>query len=338
MPIEMKFPKLFLQLATVAAALLAGFFLTPAGRAQPEPEITDSRFLFIFDTSADMKKRLPAVQTELIQLLSTSLGSQLRGGDSIGVWTFDKDLRTGQFPLLHWSPDDAVTIAASINKLVGKQRYANGTSFNALQPLLNQVIQSSERLTVLIFCDGEDEINWTPYDPGINEVFQQRLAEEKKSRQPFVLVLRTQFGQYAGCTVNFPPGMVSFPEFPPPPVLEPVSPPPPAPVAAPPPIGPPLIIVGTNVEAKWPPPPAPPLPTNPAPVMPTNIVPTAPTNLVAPTNMAAHSSETPGPDRKGELAIGAALLVAAVALGALAIFNRRRPDRSSLITRSMRKD
>jgi hypothetical protein len=338
MPIEMKFPKLFFQRATVAVALLAGFILTPAGRAQPEPGITDSRFLFIFDTSADMKKRLPAVQAEVNELMSTSLGGQLRGGDSIGVWTFDKDLRTGQFPLQYWSPDDAVTIASSINKLVGKQHYANGTRFNALQPLLNQVIQSSERLTVLIFCDGEDEINWTPYDPGINQVFQQRLAELKKSRQPFVLVLRTQFGQYAGCTVDFPPGMVSFPEFPPPPVLEPASQPPPAPVAAPPPvIGPPLIIVGTNVEAKWPPP-APPLPTNPAPVMPTNVIPAAPTNLVAPTNTVAHSSETPGPDRKGELAIGAALLVAAVALGALAIFNRRRPDRSSLITRSMRKD
>ena len=103
---------------------------------KPQPGITDSRFLFIFDTSADMKKRLPAVQTELNELLSTGLGGQLRAGDSIGVWTFDKDLRTGQFPLQHWSPDDAVTIAASINKFVGKQRYANGTRFDALQPLL----------------------------------------------------------------------------------------------------------------------------------------------------------------------------------------------------------
>ena len=338
MPFEMKFPKLFLRRELPAVTLLAGFLLIPAGRAQPEPGIIDNRFLFIFDTSADMKRRLPAVQTELIQLLSTSLGSQLRGGDTIGVWTFDKDLRTGQFPLQLWTPDDAVTVASSINKLVGKQHYSNGTSFNALQPLLNQVIQSSERLTVLIFCDGEDEIRWTPYDSGINQVFQQRLAELKKSRQPFVLVLRTQFGQYAGCTVNFPPGMVSFPEFPPPPVLEPVSPQPPAPVAAPPSTGPPLIIVGTNVEAKWPPLPPPPLPTNPVPVIPTNVVPAAPTNWNVPTNMVATSPGNSGPDRKGELAIGAALLVAAAALGALAIFNRRRPDRSSLITRAMRKD
>ena len=277
MPLEMNLMKFFLRLAPVAFALCAGFFLIPAGRAQPAPQITDSRFLFIFDTSADMKKRLPAVQAEVNDLMSTSMGGQLRAGDSLGVWAFDQDLRTGQFPLQHWMPEDAVTIASSINKFVGKQHYANGTRFNALQPQLNQVIQNSGRLTVLIFCDGEDEIKWTPYDDGINRVFQQRLAEQKRTRQPFVLVLRTQLGQYAGCTMNFPPGMVSVPEFPPPPappapVSTPPLAPPPAPVIKPPPIGPPLIIIGTKVETNWPPAPAP-RPTNPAPLTLTNVVP-----------------------------------------------------------------
>ena len=284
MPLEMNLPKLFLRRAAVAFALCAGFFLIPAGRAQPASQISDSRFLFIFDTSADMKKRLPAVQAEVNDLMASSMGGQLHAGDSLGVWTFDQDLRTGQFPLQHWRPDDAATITSSINKFVGKQHYANGTRFNALQPQLNQVIQNSGRLTVLIFCDGEDEIKWTPYDDGINRVIQQRLAEQKRTRQPFVLVLRTQLGQYAGCTMNFPPGMVSVPEFPPPPAPPtPISAPPLAPPPAPvikPPIGPPLIIIGTKVETNWPPPPAPPLPTNPAPVTPANVVPATPTNPV----------------------------------------------------------
>jgi hypothetical protein len=441
MPVEMNLSTLFLRRVPVAFALCAGFFLIPAGRAQPEPQIVDNRFLFIFDTSAEMKKRLPAVQAEVNGLMSASMGGQLRTGDSLGVWTFDQDLRTGQFPLQHWRPEDAMTIASSINKFVGKQHYANGTRFNVLQPQLNQVIQNSGRLTVLIFCDGEDEINWTPYDDGINRVFQQRLAEQKRTRQPFVLVLRTQLGQYAGCTMNFPPGMVSVPEFPPPPA--PVSPPPLAPPPAPvikPPIGPPLIIIGTKVETNWPPAPAPapPLPTNPSPVTPANVVPATPTNpvtppptivvpttptnpvapplptnpvpavqtnaapassansfaptnfvapknliapppptnpapaiqtnaapappadLFAPTNSApvtptnlvstppsnpmtftnpvAPSSKDSGPDHKGALVIGVALLIAAGALAALAIFRSRRTDRGSLITRSMRKD
>lgn len=278
MPFEMNLWTLFLRRVPVAYALCAGFFLIPAGRAQPEPQIADNRFLFIFDTSADMKKRLQAVQAEVNQLMSTSLGGQLRPGDSVGVWTFDQDLRTGQFPLQRWRPDDAVTIASGINKFVGNQHYANSTRFNALQPQLNQVIHDSGRLTVLIFCDGEDEINWTPYDARINQVFQRRVAEQKRTRQPFVLVFRTQLGQYVGCTMNFPPGMVSIPEFPPPPappapVNTPPPVPPPAPVVKPPPIGPPLIIIGTKVETNWPP--------APAPATPTNVVPTTPTNPVA---------------------------------------------------------
>ena len=263
-------------------ALCAGFSVVPAGRAQPASQIGGDRFLFIFDTSADMKKRLPAVQAEVTTLLSSSLGGQLRAGDSLGVWMFDQDLRTGQFPLQPWRPEDAVTIASSINKLVRKQHYAGHTRFNALQPQLNQLIQNSERLTVLIFCDGEDEIKWTPYDAGINQVFQQRLAEQKRTRQPFVLVFRTQLGQYAGCTMNFSPGMVHVPEFPPPPappapVKTPPIEPPPAPVVKPPPVGPPLIIIGTKVETNRPPP-----ATNPAPVTPANVVPAAPTNPVVP--------------------------------------------------------
>lgn len=357
MPLEMNLPKLFLRRAQVAFALCAGFFLIPAGRAQPAPQITDSRFLFIFDTSADMKKRLPAVQAEVNGLMSTGMGGQLRAGDSLGVWTFDQDLRTGQFPLQHWRPEDAVTIASSINKFVGKQHYANGTRFNALQPQLNQVIHDSGRLTALIFCDGEDEIKWTPYDAGINQVFQQRLAEQKRTRQPFVLVLRTQFGQYVGCTMNFPPGMVSVPEFPPPPAP---PAPPPTPVIKPPPTGPPLIIIGTKVKTNWPPAPAPPLPTNRSPAIQTNavsappassfaptnstpvtpmkLVPIPPSNPMASTNPVAPPPETSGPDHKGALAIGGALLIAAGALAALAVFRSRRPDRGSLITRSMRKD
>ncbi len=305
----MNLPDLFLRRAPLAFALCLGFFLTPAGRAQPAPQIAENRFLFIFDTSADMKKRLPAERTELNQLLATSLGGQLHAGDSIGVWTFDRDLRAGQVPLQHWRPEDAANIAADINKFIGAQHYANVTRFNALQPTLNEVVHDSVRLTVLIFCDGGDQIQWTPYDTGINQAFQQRLAEQRKAHQPFVLVLRTQLGKYTGCTMNFPPGMVNLPDFPPlPPPPAPastsptgsVSPPSPAP-AVKPSVGPPLIIIGRTVETNWPPAPLPPPARNPPLVAPTNAVPAGPARPVVPpplpTNPAPQiqSNATPPP-------------------------------------------
>ena len=48
--------------------------------------------------------------------------------------------------------------------------------------------------------------------------------------------------------------------------------------------------------------------------------------------------ESPGPDHRGVLAIGTALLIAAGALIALAVSRSRQNDRGSLISRSMRKD
>ena len=57
------------------------------------------RYLFIFDTSSSMKKRLPAVKKTLTSMLATSMGGQLHTGDTIGVWTFNQDLYPGDVPL-----------------------------------------------------------------------------------------------------------------------------------------------------------------------------------------------------------------------------------------------
>ena len=353
----------------IFAALLAGIFLVPAARAQPDGRRpVENRFLLIFNTSADMKKRVPAEQKTLDNLFLTSFIGQLQSGDSIGVWTFDKDLRTDQFPLQYWLPSEAATIAADINSFVEKQHYANDTSFGSLQPWLNEVVTNSERLTVLIFFDGETSVSGTPYDDKINPILQQRQAEQKKARQPFVIVLRAQLGQYIGCTLDFPPTPLSFPDFPP-------LPPPPAPPAPPiqPPPAPPkrvvmqsIIMINTNSEAKLPPaPPAPklemtnsPLPvalTNPVPetnaVSAPEIISTAETNLAAETNAVFAPEKIPAAETNasalppedsglgggGALAIGVVLLVAAGGLTVFILRRSRKSGQASLITRSMRK-
>ena len=243
-----------------------------------------------------MKQRVPALQAEINNLFALGMNGRLQPRDSIGVWTFDESAHTGKFPLQIWAPENAATLAAAINKFIGGQRYSKTTHFDALMPLLKQVVQdsNSRRLTVLIFCDGNGAITGTPYDDGINRIFQQRLAEQKKARQPFVIVLRSQLGQFTGCTVDFPPGMVGLPDFPPLPLPPPPAPanPPPAPTSSltpppPPRTGAPLIIIGTNVGTNFPAP-APKEPPKHAPVIQTNAVPAPPappvTNPVASVN------------------------------------------------------
>ena len=348
----------------IFAVLLAGIFLVPAVRAQPAVPNVNNRFLLIFDTSADMKRRLPAVQKALTNILAANTNGQLHPGDSIGVWTFDQNLHAGQFPLQHWNPDTGAGIALDINAFVGKQRYVNTTRFDALVPLLNQVVGGSERLTVLIFCDGNGEVQGTPYDVGINQIFQQRQSEREKARSPIIVGLRSQRGQYVGCMVSFPPQPVSLPQFPP--LPEAVHAPPkvtnaPAPPSLPRPSVPPLIIIGPPPINRVPPSAPKPAPTNPPPLTATStpapafasearppvVVPLAQTSAVpaqltiAPAllpraNAITPPPESPGIGRKGALAIGVAFLA-----GGLAVFMFRRTRKTggdNPSARSMKKD
>jgi hypothetical protein len=272
-------------------------------------------------------------------------------------------------------PDNAALIASNLTAFVGQQRYAKTTELNVLAPALNQVVRDSERLTVLIFCDGKGEIHGTPYDAGINQIFQQRQAERQKARLPIVIGLRSQLGQYVGCMVSFPPEPVSFSAFPPLPEAIP-APPPVTKVSAPSPPRPkvpPLIIIGPKPKLPAPPQPAStnlsvavpllagtnqqsslpvsspaaaPILETPSPqpseapgLLSTNLPPPpAPKPPGGQTNAAAAPAENSASDGKGVLIIGVVLLALA---GGLVIFMRwrsRAVPPASLITRSMNED
>ncbi len=356
----------------IIAALLAGVFLFSKAPAQPVTQPVENRFLLVLDTSSDKKKCLLAVQRALDTMLASNMRGQLHAGDSIGVWTFDREVRSGQFPLQRWAPGNAATIASNIIRFVAKQRYSKKTSFVALRPYLNWVVQNSDRLTVLIFCDGDSEMTGTPCDSSINQIFQQQQAERKKARQPFIIVLRSQLGSYTGCTVDSPPAPVNFPEFPPLPQIPieltntlPPPPPPPPPVE-----GPPLIIIGNKAGTNSLPPapvPPPPLATNQPPptvampptnaianvetnlpppvatVKPTNAPVSPPANPVAPAPAVQANAMAPPPENSGlntkkALVIGVVFLVLAGVLTILLLSHSHKTDHGSLITRSMNKN
>jgi hypothetical protein len=323
-----------------AAVLLAFVFMIAAVRAQPTEQTVQSRFLFVFDTSKDMKPRFEALQKCLNVLLATSLGGQLHSGDSMGVWTFNQTLQTKGFPLQNWNPENAVGIASNMVKFVGAQHYGKNTHFEVLQPSLNRVVQNSERLTVLIFCDGEGKISGTPYDDAINQILHEKLAEQKNARQPLVIVLRSQLGQFVVANIGLPPQLVSIPGFPP----LPLPPPPPASTPTNPPpapmiVGQPLIIIGKKPPASVPLPATNPPPVV-APVIPTN-APAPLTNPVVvkiveptPTNPPVVLSKSSGSGSQGSLPVVAALLGVVIAFGLIFWLRPHRKD-ASLITSSL---
>ncbi len=357
-----RFSNPFARGARVLAALGAGGFLVSAALAQPAVSSVDSRYLLIFDTSSAMKSRLPASQYVVERLFFSMMNGQFQPGDSIGVWAFDRKLRQGDFPLERWLPQNAATIASDITNFVRLQHYSKSTRFDVIMPEVNSLVQDSQRLTVLIFCDGDGEIKGTPYDNAINTVLKQNESTLSRANQVFIIALRAQLGRYIGYSVNSSAIGVSLPGFPPlpapPQTVVPVPTNPSPPPRTPPPViqATPLIIIGTNVgtnpipsvppKVVLPGPPPARVQSNPPPVAESlsNSASPIPTNAAPPkvaetqTNTPVSSGETSGLSRNGALAIGAGLLVAAVLLIILVVFRTRKTSRGSLITRSMKKD
>ena len=329
-------------------ALLAALVLLPTGHAQTNTG--GGRWLLIFDASFAMKKRLPATEAAVRRFFSTHADGQMEDGDSVGVWTFDRQINA-QFPTFTWSSEPAAPAVSNLVAFLHRQRYQTESSAALLQAPLKHVVAGSRRLTVILVTDGAGEIAGTPYDPGVNRTFADERAERKKNRQPFAVVMRSQFGKFVGCTVNFPPGDLNLPPFPPPPPV--VVAPPPVVVAPPPAPVPALVIVGTHVSTD----------TNdlvekPVVAAPTNAVvtpavqrtnpPTAPTNpppVKAETKPVAPPTNAPAVRAAAEAEKGtSALIYAGMGLLALALaavlavrISRRRPQ-SSLITSSMEND
>ena len=230
--------------------LLAALALPGNTPAQPTGP---QRWLLVFDLSATMKSRLPATEDVLKTFFATSAGGRLHEGDFIAVWTYDQKLHPGQFPMITWNPAEATSVRTNLTAFLDARRFTGEARLAALQPALGEVITNSERLTVIIFCDGASEMSSTPYDSGINQNFLDGRTERGKSRQPFVVLIRTLSGKFIGCTVNYPPGAINIPLFlpPAPPTNNPPSRPPRVitPVKPPPVVVPDLIIIGTNVGA-----------------------------------------------------------------------------------------
>ena len=354
--------KLFSAVAKWLCVLLALLALPQNAPAQPT---TSQRWLFIFDLSSTMKKQLPATEEVLKNFFGSGAEGRLQDGDNLGVWTYDQKTHGGQFPLVIWKPEQVTTMATNLIAFLRSRTYTASSKLAALQPALTGVITNSERLTIVIFCDGESDLTATPYDSGINQSFLDGRAERKKNLQPFVVLIRTLSGKYIGCTVNFPPGTINIPLF-----LSPAPPPnipPPVvvvPVKPPPAVVPDLVIVGTRVA------------TNSAPEIPspaTNAVAVA-VAVAAPKIIAAAappptpvlpvvSYTAPPPTAEVEMPVvpavtnpataivkndsdsglrrlvlvGGGLLAAAIVLVIILIRRGRRPE-SSLITSSMQDD
>jgi hypothetical protein len=283
-------------------AVLSALAFIPASRAQMSAPPVETRVLLIFDTSSAMKKRVPNEVKAIKQLFALSLAERLQNGDTIGVWTFNSDVHTGEFPLQRWQVQNITSTSSSVISFIQAQKYSKATSFDKLTPLINHVVTVSPQLLVVIFCDGEGQFTGTPFDNSINAAFKEHLSDMRKAHEPFIIALRGEGGQYSGSTISsaediniphFAP-LSPSPQFAPPQLAAPTPPP----VQRAPP---PLIIIGNSAATK----PAPPQPVPELIIKGTNRLPTPPATSTQ-TNASPQTSVVPETNRVPAVAVSSA--------------------------------
>ena len=85
------------------------------------PAVNPGRYLLIVDTSSSMRRYAENASSALERLLLSGMNGQLREGDTIGVWTYNEDLYTGNFPLQHWKPELQQNITTEVTAFVKRQ-------------------------------------------------------------------------------------------------------------------------------------------------------------------------------------------------------------------------
>ena len=179
------------------------------------------RYLLIVDASSSMRRSAENMEAFVQRLLLLDMYGQLRPGDTIGVWTFNERLSTGQLPLQLWTPEARRLVATNIVNYLAGLRFEKRSRLDSVMPDLLQLIRESEKITVILLTSGDSEIRGSPCDDSINRVFEAGRSDLRKARQPFVIVMRTRRGIPVGCSVSWAPWPVEFPAFPVEPALSP---------------------------------------------------------------------------------------------------------------------
>jgi hypothetical protein len=209
-------------------ALLTGMVIHAQAASSPPAEPRPAnRYLLVVESSRAMQRRSEGVASAVQRLLGSALSGQIHPGDSLGVWTFNKQLATGQVPLQEWPRQGAPKLAGAIAGFVRDLKYEKDADFAVLKPELRAIAAESEFITVILFSSGQNHISGTPFDAEVNLYFDTWKTEQAGKRMPFVTLLRAAAGKITHYSVTAFPWELELPPLPaaltnPPPKIKPV--------------------------------------------------------------------------------------------------------------------
>ena len=176
--------------------------------------VPSNRYLFIVETSRSMRARGEGSLDAIQDLLNSGMGGQLQAGDTLGLWTFNKELFRGLFPLQTWSTQNQRGITGRVLNFLKSQRFEEKANMDQVLPKMQELVKRSQFITVVIISSGEQNLHGTPFDDPINKLYKTWRSQQEKAHMPFVTVLQAQNGNITEYRVGQAPWS---PDLPPPP-------------------------------------------------------------------------------------------------------------------------
>lgn len=197
-------------------ALFVALLTAVNARAQTSSGSTNApeRFLVIVETSAAMQKRAENTQKALGSIISNGLKGQIASGCTVGLWTYNEKLFTGQVPLQLWTETTRQQVALTLVQALQQQKFEKAPRLGTAWAVATNIVAQSEHITVLLFSSGSEPVLGTPYDATILESFGRNAEPQRKANMPFLTILRAAHGKFVACAVNMPPWPLEVPEWP----------------------------------------------------------------------------------------------------------------------------
>jgi len=220
-------------------SVILGLALAPCFAGEPtrppKPPADGNRFLFVVATSQSMERFDHSGRQAVFDLIYTGIDSQMRAGDTYGVWTFSDQTRAGVFPIQVWNPKATLQLASRVGVFLEAQKYGKGARLDRVMVKLLPLIRSVKDVNVLIISDGESRLKGTPFDDRINSTAQKIGFNARRAKKPLVTTLVASNGKIisgsvviAGEPVKLP-GLVALAQTAPKadvkPPVQPVTPP-----------------------------------------------------------------------------------------------------------------
>ncbi len=183
-------------------------------RTNTAPASVANRYLFIVETTKTMRSRGDGALNAIHDLLASGVRGQMQAGDTLGVWTFNRELHMGEFPLQQWSPELQKGVTGRVLTFLKDQRCENKPRFDQVLPALQRVVRSSQFITIVLVTSGEEDIRGTPFDEPINRLYKSWRKQQAEANMPVITVLRGQNGQFAEYRVSPAPWATDLPPLP----------------------------------------------------------------------------------------------------------------------------